>query len=680
MSKFDWSEHPIVQPAQTQPDQGFDWSAHPVVDAGPQEPGYLESLARGAAQGATFGFADELTGAGEHLLTGKPYEQARDESRANYKAAEQANPMTSMAGNFVGGLAVPGMNLGGGVAALAKAGALYGAASAVGNSETDLTHPTMEGVKNVATSAVENAALGAGLSTVLGSAIPVIAGKVKGRFTKDKLGKEIIDTYKFAKADPNFNTPEFLEQQAVANRDLTEELVNLVEKDPKKNIHKLYEEAKKNAPSMPVGEIRMQMADALKGASKEVQEEAMSHLDKLIGKTEQEISTPQDFTEALAESSKAIDDKMIKLIETEKTKASNIARNKAQELVDDGVIPRERMDEVRHKFEDKLNERIDQEFNNQKLKVAEDLQKTPSKAMAFNYKSVDNNDKVVTQLIKPKEVKSILTQTEKDILSGGDMNVLATRLGESSQKYSPVSGGYNPNMDSQKAEAFEKLQNTINSNIRGPNSGFNEADAARSMLGDVRAQLDTKITGANLDAIKKSEQDVITGLKNKAMKAQTDKTSADAIKYAEGTDVARGLQQDEAGYMDFLNNYNQQIRKEHLAKQATDSSYLATDTTNFLTTLGRSAKGKGMLAASYAGDASRNMGALVDKMTNATPEEFQRLGTRLLEAGKPVGKVIADLANKPAANRKAMVFSLMQQPGVREMINHDDFSDGQPKP
>jgi hypothetical protein len=74
------------------------------------------------------------------------------------------------------------------------------------------------------------------------------------------------------------------------------------------------------------------------------------------------------------------------------------------------------------------------------------------------------------------------------------------------------------------------------------------------------------------------------------------------------------------------------------------------------------------------------MTSVVEKLNNATPEEFQRLGAKLLEAGKPVGKVISDLANHPAAKRKAMVFSLMQQPGIREMISHDDFSNGEPKP
>lgn len=70
----------------------------------------LESGVRGAAQGATLGFADELTGALESaagslgLVPDKTYEQARDEARAAYQAAEQANPGTYLAGNIAGGI------------------------------------------------------------------------------------------------------------------------------------------------------------------------------------------------------------------------------------------------------------------------------------------------------------------------------------------------------------------------------------------------------------------------------------------------------------------------------------------------------------------------------------------------------------------------------------------------
>lgn len=69
---------------------------------------YGESAARGAAQGLTFGFADEISGAVESAFTDKTYEQARDESRAAFNRAQQANPMTYGGAELLSGLAVPG--------------------------------------------------------------------------------------------------------------------------------------------------------------------------------------------------------------------------------------------------------------------------------------------------------------------------------------------------------------------------------------------------------------------------------------------------------------------------------------------------------------------------------------------------------------------------------------------
>jgi hypothetical protein len=59
------------------------------------QPSSLEAAARGAAQGLTLGHADEIAGGLEHLATGKPYDQARDESRANFRAAKEAHPVVT---------------------------------------------------------------------------------------------------------------------------------------------------------------------------------------------------------------------------------------------------------------------------------------------------------------------------------------------------------------------------------------------------------------------------------------------------------------------------------------------------------------------------------------------------------------------------------------------------------
>lgn len=106
--------------------------------------GYLESAARGAAQGASLGFADEITGALEALGTDKTYQQARDESRANYDLAREANPKMTIAGELAGGIGgafLPGMGLAKGAGLLKEGlyGAKLGAAAGAGYSKADLT-------------------------------------------------------------------------------------------------------------------------------------------------------------------------------------------------------------------------------------------------------------------------------------------------------------------------------------------------------------------------------------------------------------------------------------------------------------------------------------------------------------------------------------------------------------
>ena len=127
----------------------------------------LESGARGLAQGASFGFADEITGGLEALYDvattdkelsdlGDLYEQRRDESRANYKKSEEDNPLTYGAGQIggaVGTAFVPGL----GGASLGKLAA-QGAGHASGASEAD----------NVGDLA-RDAATGAGMGLALGT-------------------------------------------------------------------------------------------------------------------------------------------------------------------------------------------------------------------------------------------------------------------------------------------------------------------------------------------------------------------------------------------------------------------------------------------------------------------------------------------------------------------------------
>jgi len=204
------------------------------LGAAPAEPSKLESFGRGAAQGATFGLADELTGALQHPVGAaeqianllgagisnpdvEAYKKERDESRANYNAAESANPLTSIAGNITGGIgqavaAAPlaGINLlkglvGGGEALstgqkllqAGKLGAGLGAANAIGtstaNTGTDLAKETGLGA---ATGAAGGAAL-SGLGQAAGSAM----SGAKNLAEDYGIGKKILGTFKLAREE-----------------------------------------------------------------------------------------------------------------------------------------------------------------------------------------------------------------------------------------------------------------------------------------------------------------------------------------------------------------------------------------------------------------------------------------------------------------------------------------------
>ena len=143
-----------------------------------------ESALRGAIQGASLGFADELVGGAEALKESvlgddklfdilDNYEKYRDESRANFEAAQKANPNTYLAGELTGSLAtalVPGVGmakvassvpklgkLGASILGGAGAGAIQGAATGAGYSEAEDFSGVLQDTKD---SAITGAALG----------------------------------------------------------------------------------------------------------------------------------------------------------------------------------------------------------------------------------------------------------------------------------------------------------------------------------------------------------------------------------------------------------------------------------------------------------------------------------------------------------------------------------------
>lgn len=167
----------------------------------------LESGLKGAEQGATLGFADELHGNVKQLLENisntpgdiksllsgektfgeltqrnlDTYRKARDAERENVKRAQADNPKSYLAGEIGGGLAVPvpgaGVRtLGGAV----KTGLALGSATGLGSSEADLTRGDVGG-------ALVDTGIGGGLGIaggagghVIGAGAGYLAERAKG--------------------------------------------------------------------------------------------------------------------------------------------------------------------------------------------------------------------------------------------------------------------------------------------------------------------------------------------------------------------------------------------------------------------------------------------------------------------------------------------------------------------
>lgn len=157
----------------------------------------VESFARGAAQGISLGFADELAGVVESAMSAKSYRQARDESRANYARAQEDNPITYGAGELGGGVATALLPVG--VASMAARGlagaAALGGAAGAGMSEADLTEGDVGGLARDTALGAGAGALTHGALTLAGKAARAVAPRARAAAeeyarspTKDLLG------------------------------------------------------------------------------------------------------------------------------------------------------------------------------------------------------------------------------------------------------------------------------------------------------------------------------------------------------------------------------------------------------------------------------------------------------------------------------------------------------------
>lgn len=508
-----------------------------------------ESFLRGIGQGASLGFADELTGAIESLVTDKTYDQARDESRANYRSAEEENPLTFLGGNIAGGVLtpIPGMGAAKGIGQVALKGAQLGAVGGLGASEKDITNPDI--LKDIAmgaglggTLAGGTAAIGKGISALGGTTIGKsfkegLKGNILvGKGNRQKIGDELVQ---FA-GETGEGIQKSLKDEAANKMGILKDAEAGGQKlDVTDLLNRLYPEEKAQLPKSYTSE-----GDAARRKLDEPFKRAM-------GKAEEGASVDDDLSKLMSETF------------AEKGPA----------------VPH-----IEQKFE-----------------------MTPTEIDSFRrglanlgYEA-DLKDSQVVALAKRMAGKAS-TKANAEIEGLGPSNEKIQNLIEAQDIFNIGSGLDELGNQKQLTPLLQRL----------------ESDSVSSDV--ARSKFDKGIT-----ALKQAEPEMGTNVENRAREL------------AERYDIARDI------------NKPITISREG-AKRAL--------------TIGANPLG---YAAGKIADTIP--GKIVSRTVNATPEFMNSMATKLEAKGSKFGPVLRKLAAESDQKRKAMMFSLMQQPAFREAIN-----------
>jgi hypothetical protein len=177
-----------------------------------------ESALRGAAQGATFGFADELQGgalgaleafkSGGAMSFREAYESQRDAARQKFQAAQMANPMSYLGGQVAGGIAGSALTPGAGAlgigakaasviggtgkaASLARGVVQAGASGAASGGLTAAGESEAKDLAGIASDVGGGAAAGGAFGGVLGGGARLLPG-VRGSVSNEFFAKRVL--------------------------------------------------------------------------------------------------------------------------------------------------------------------------------------------------------------------------------------------------------------------------------------------------------------------------------------------------------------------------------------------------------------------------------------------------------------------------------------------------------
>lgn len=647
-----------------------------------------ESALRGAAQGASLGFADELTGGAEALkdvLSSNVYgasdipslyKQHRNESRAAYDAAQKANPLTYAAGELGGSFALPageifapaeGAGLLSRLVSGAKAGAAIGAGSALGNADELNMETSKEALKQGAIGLGAGAAV-TGAAAGLGKAGENLINKYQGT-------RDLAQVFNAAKAGESMLGEEAANKASQGVADTSKDYINTI-LGKKKEASDLYEKAKalessqSNVPVLQqVQDMQSQIQNLQQKAPTSQQAKNIGNvqdmLDRLIGK--------QDVTTASYKP------------------APVYASTSPEEAASQSAVSK---------------------VTKNQLSQDEDLQ---TQAQSIADRLGVNKDVVYNQLKKnygvPDTTGGITQEMATSPLT--DQNAVITKAPGQKTQVTPVKQGQEPLYTPiQRVESTETQYNN-------PAVDVNDIKSRIQTLKDMAANADNQYERDAYNATIQKMQSLIPS------SASTDAYDQASTAYKQASDLASqagldfGYDQSHGGKLDLQQaqkNVGNQIRNylpgkeqktsldqtlDTLAQtdpykaqalrdqiqQAQDAirisgasvqrSGLAGGGLRELT--GQTARAATMSTADVLGKIAgtpRKIGTYVAQqgraIYNAAPEELQSMVDTLHQQGSPFAAKLQSALNQPDRSRKAILFALSQDPGFRQSVGMDD--------
>jgi hypothetical protein len=684
-----------------------------------QEISKMESGLRGAAQGASMGFIDELLaslgtkGASPSQIIAEPkkaietekqmmkdYDSNLAEERAEFKAAADANPATSLTSEIAGGI-LPGLLTGGGATAanVAKAGATlgakaamktaakeggklgakYGAVSGVGYSEED-------DLAGLAT----DAALGGTIGALGGAVLPVgvegakRVGKNSTDAVKALLGKipgakTMAAGYKYGKKGKSISTEQLDDDLSKIANDV---LDNIKQKKADNNLSGIKDEL--DAMGIKV-DTKEAVNSAIDDLEKIKAKDFLNQNDDTILTKLQEFSGRNLSEEKLME--KAIKDSIKKkaqaegldeqaIIKAEKALTKQaLKKGEILESLDDTIVP---MDDLAPrdpitgnplatsegsilKSQGKFTNSNGEQSTKSVLSDVTDFQPEISKMTGPDGRTIINTKDLGTGKINTL-VGNIEKKVGADIenMSLNDVDILRNQLNEIT-KLAKVKGSTNdPSMRraTDLAVKLKELTDNAAEKFKGSElvdrrNTFSDVFTAEDMLG-IKGRLDVK---GSVDKYKKATKLMeALGTEGGINKRRT---AAEATRLLGDDVVTPGMSED----LDIIKALN-------VVTQADDAGNISRSG------LYKQAVG---FVPNIIGQGVKKVSTITNPVIKAskaasdlTSEQLAVFGQKLATSNNPGSKIVGDriieAMSKEGPGQSQAIWALSQSPGFREMV------------